>query len=77
MLQHALCYINQLSHLFESVAIAQVFNCSDAVCYCGHHFFSMCDGGSGEIFVVEMYCVYETFAVGGFYVASMCSVVFW
>ena len=38
---------------------------------------SMCDGGSGEIFVVEMYGVYETFDVGGFYVASMCSVVLW
>ena len=37
----------------------------------------MCDGGSGEILVVEMYGVCETFAVGGFYVAYMCAVVFW
>ena len=36
----------------------------------------MCDGGSGELLVVEMDGVCEAFAVGGFYVASMCAVVF-
>ena len=37
----------------------------------------MCDGGSGDIFVVVMDCVCETFVVGVFYVVSMCLVVFW
>ena len=35
----------------------------------------MCDGGSGELLVVEIDGVCETFAVGGFYVAYMCVVV--
>ena len=69
--------MNQMSHFFGSVAISQVFYCSGAVCNCCHHFVSMCDGGSCEIFVVEMYCVCETFVVGVFYVASMYLVVFW
>ena len=77
MLQQALCELNQLPHVFASVAIAQVFYCSGAVYYRGHYFVSMFDGGSGEIFVIEMDGFYEMFAVGGFYVASMCLVVFW
>ena len=72
MLQCALCDLNQLANFFGSVAIAQAVYCFGAVCYLFHHFFSMCDGGSGEIFVVEMNCVCETFVVGGFFVASMC-----
>ena len=36
----------------------------------------MCNSGLGELFVIEMEDVYETFAVGGFYVASMCAVVY-
>ena len=36
----------------------------------------MCDGGSGDLLVVEIDGVCETFAVGGFFVASMCEVVF-
>ena len=77
VLHRALCNFNLLSHLFASVAIAQIFNCSGAVCYCGHYFVSMCDGGLGELLVVEVYSVCETFAVGVFYVSSMCAVVFW
>ena len=37
----------------------------------------MFDGGSGELLVVEMGGVCEAFAVGGFYVASMCAILFW
>ena len=51
------------------------FYCSGAVGYCGYHFDSICDGGSGEPFVVEVYGVCETFDGGGFYVVSMCSIV--
>ena len=63
--------------LSTSVAIDQVFYCSGAVCYCGHYFVSICDGASGDLFVVEMRGVCEMLAVGRFYVAYMCSVVFW
>ena len=31
----------------------------------------MCDGGSGNLSVVKLYCVCEAFVVGGFYVAPM------
>ena len=66
-----------MSHFFVSIVIAQVFNCFGAISYCVHDFFSMCDGGSGELLVVEIDGVCETFSVGGFYVASMCAIVFW
>ena len=69
--------MNQLSNFFASVVIDQSFYCSSAVCYSGQDFVSMCDGWSGELFMVEMYGVCETFAVGGFYVESMCLVVLW
>ena len=67
--------MNQLAHLFISVSIAQFLYCFGPVCYCCHHFFIMCDGGSDEILVVKMYFFCETFNVGGFYVASMCLLV--
>ena len=69
--------MDQLPHFFAFVVIVQVFYCSGTVCYFGHYFVSMCDGGSGEIFVIEMDGVCKKFAVGGFYEASMCTVVFW
>ena len=69
--------MNYFSNFFASIAISQVFNCFGAICYCGYYFVSMCDGGSGELLVVEMDGVYETFSVGRFYVASMCAVVLW
>ena len=76
MLYCALCDLNQLVHFVGSVAIAQVFYCFDTVFYCCHHFVRMCAGELGELFVVDMYYVYETFVVGGFYVVPLCSVVF-
>ena len=76
MLYRALCDLNHLVHFFGSVSIAQVFYCFGAVCYCCHHFVSMSDGVSGELSVVEMNCVCETFIVGEFYVAYICLVVF-
>ena len=68
--------MNQLFYFFVSVAIAQVFDCFGAICYCCHHFFSMCDGGLGKLYVAKLYFVYEVLVSGGFYVVPMCTIMF-
>ena len=42
-----------------------------------HHFVGMCDGGIGDVFVLELHSVRQAFALGVFYVAIMCAKVFW
>ena len=42
-----------------------------------HHFVGMCDGGIGDVLVLEFYGVGQAFAFGLFYMAIMCAIVFW
>jgi hypothetical protein len=42
-----------------------------------YHFMGVCDGGIGDAFVLELHGVGQAFALGVFYVAIMCAIVFW
>jgi hypothetical protein len=60
-----------------SVFACHALDSFDAISQCLHHFLSVCDGGIGDAFVLELHSVGEAFALGVFYVAIMCAVVFW
>ena len=48
-----------------------------AICNGCHEFVRGSEAGVGDVFVVEVDGVTESFAVGGFDVTAVCTVVFW
>ena len=63
----------EITICFESWEALYGFN---AGCMCLHDLVGRLDSGVGDVFVLELHCVAETFAIGGFDVASVCSIVF-
>lgn len=47
-----------------------------AICYGGHEFVHGSEAGVGDVLVVEVDGVAESFTVGGFDVTAVCTVVF-
>ena len=76
-----LCCVNYLLEVLcgqrVSVFACHALDSFDAISQCMHHFVGMCDGGIGDAFVLELHGVGQAFALGVFYVAIMCAVVFW
>ena len=68
--------MNKLFHFFISVAVAQVLDDFGAIYYFCHNFLCIYDGGSDKFSIAKIYCVCESLVAGGFFVASMCTVVF-
>ncbi len=60
-----------------SVFACHALDSFDTISQCVHHFVGMCDGRIGDAFVLELHGVGQAFALGVFYVAIMCVVVFW
>jgi hypothetical protein len=77
----SLCCVNYFFEVLRGWRVS-VFACHaldsfDAISQCMHHFVGVCDGGIGDAFVLELHGVRQAFALGVFYVAIMCAVVFW
>ncbi len=60
-----------------SVFACHALDSFDAISQCMHHFVGICDGGIGDACVLELHSVGQAFALGVFYLAIMCVVVFW
>jgi hypothetical protein len=63
-------------HLVGSVAVAHVLDGLGTVCNGCHDFVCMGDGWSCDVFVAELGCVGEAFALGRLDVAQVGSVMF-
>jgi hypothetical protein len=59
-----------------SVFACHTLDSFDAISQCVHHFVGVCDGGIGDAFVLELHGVGQMFALGVFYMAIMCTIVF-
>jgi hypothetical protein len=75
-----LCCLNYLLEVLRGRRVS-VFACHaldsfDTISQCMHHFVGVCDGGIGDVFVLELHCVRQAFALGVFYLAIMCAIVF-
>ena len=65
-----------MAHVIGALVVCEASQGMGAICNGCHEFVCGSEAGVGDVFVVEVNGVSESFTVGGFDVTAVCTVVF-